>query len=90
MSHRIKRFAAFAIFYHFAAVDSILGLGGHHVDTKNHQHNDKIKSTRRDRFGVHVSRSLSKGFVLISFSGKPLRQSCKTASKISCPIARMR
>jgi hypothetical protein len=37
MSHRIKRFAAFAIFalfYHFAAVDSILGLGGHHVDTK--------------------------------------------------------
>ena len=37
MSHRIKRFAAFAIFalfYHFAAVDSISGLGGHHVDTK--------------------------------------------------------
>ena len=37
MSHRIKRFAAFAIFaifYHFAAVDSILTLGGHHVDTK--------------------------------------------------------
>ena len=33
----MKRFAAFAIFalfYHFAAVDSILGLGGHHVDTK--------------------------------------------------------
>src|ERR1700679_3085898 len=56
MSHRIKRFAAFAIFalfYHFAAVDSILGLGGHHVDTKvdtkNHHRNDKIKSTRRDR-----------------------------------------
>jgi len=37
MSRRIKRFAAFAIFalfYHFAAVDSILGLSGHHVDTK--------------------------------------------------------
>ena len=37
MSHRIKRFAAFAIFalfYLIAAVDSILGLGGHHVDTK--------------------------------------------------------
>jgi hypothetical protein len=37
MSHRIKRFAAFAIFasfYLFAAVDSILGFGGHHVDTK--------------------------------------------------------
>ena len=37
MSHRIKRFAAFAIFalfYHFAAVDSISGLCGHHVDTK--------------------------------------------------------
>src|SRR5208337_267605 len=37
MSHRIKRFAAFAIFalfYHFAAVDSILSFGGHHVDTK--------------------------------------------------------
>ena len=37
MSHRIKRFSAFAIFalfYHFAAVDSILGFGGHHVDTK--------------------------------------------------------
>jgi len=64
MSHRIKRFAAFAIFalfYHFVAVDSILGLGGHHVDTKvdtkTITRNDKIKSTRRDRFGVHVSRS---------------------------------
>jgi hypothetical protein len=37
MSHRIKRFSAFAIFvsfYLFAAVDSILGFGGHHVDTK--------------------------------------------------------
>jgi hypothetical protein len=37
MSHRIKRFAAFAIFasfYLFAVVDSTLGSGGHHVDTK--------------------------------------------------------
>ena len=37
MSHRIKRFSAvaiFALFYLFAAVDSILGFGGHHVDTK--------------------------------------------------------
>jgi hypothetical protein len=57
MSHRIKRFAAFALFYHFAAVDSILDLGGHHVDTKTIIANDKIKSTRRERFGVHVSRS---------------------------------
>jgi hypothetical protein len=53
MSHRIKRFAAFAIFalfYHFAAVDSILDLGGHHVDTKvdikSGQRNDRIKSIR--------------------------------------------
>jgi hypothetical protein len=53
MSHRIKRFSAFAIFalfYHFAAVDSILGLGGHHVDTKvdtkSGQRNNKIKSIR--------------------------------------------
>jgi hypothetical protein len=59
MSHRIKRFAAFAIFalfYHFAAVDSILGFGGHHVDTKvdtkNRHRNDKIKSTRMDRILV--------------------------------------
>ena len=57
MSHRIKRFAAFAIFalfYHFAAVDSILGFGGHHVDTKldtkTSHRNDKIKSIRSDRF----------------------------------------
>ena len=37
MSHRIKRFAEvaiFASFYLFAAVEPILGLGGHHVDTK--------------------------------------------------------
>jgi hypothetical protein len=37
MSHRIKRFAAFAtfaLFYHFAAEGSILGFRGHHVDTK--------------------------------------------------------
>ncbi len=37
MSHRIKRFAAFAIFacfYHFAAVDSILGFYRHQTDTK--------------------------------------------------------
>jgi hypothetical protein len=53
MSHRIKRFAAFAIFARFylvAAVDSILGLGGHHVDTKvdtkTDHCNDKIKSSR--------------------------------------------
>ena len=53
MSHRIRRFAAFAIFalfYHFAAVDSISGLGGHHVDTKvdtkNHHRNDRNKSIR--------------------------------------------
>ena len=56
MSHRIKRFAAFAIFalfYHFAVVDSISRLSGHHVDTKvdtkNHERNDKIKSIRIDR-----------------------------------------
>jgi hypothetical protein len=37
MSHRIKRFAAFAIFarfYHFVAMDSISVLFGHQVDTK--------------------------------------------------------
>ena len=37
MSHRIKRFAAFAIFasfYLFAVVDSISGLLGHQMDTK--------------------------------------------------------
>ena len=58
MSHRIKRFAAFAIFaffYHFAALDSNSGLGGHHVDTKvdtkTHHSNDKFKSTRRGRIG---------------------------------------
>jgi hypothetical protein len=37
MSHRIKRFATFAIFacfYRFAAMDSISGLFGHQVDTK--------------------------------------------------------
>ena len=52
-SHRIKRFADFAIFalfYHFAAVDSISGFGGHHVDTKvdtkSDQRNDRIKSIR--------------------------------------------
>ena len=67
MSHRIKRFAAFAIFalfYHFAAVDSISGLGGHHVDTKvdtkTHHSNDKFKSTRRGRIGVQVSRHRTK------------------------------
>jgi hypothetical protein len=37
MSHRIKRFAAFAIFasfYLFAVVDSISGFFGHQMDTK--------------------------------------------------------
>jgi hypothetical protein len=37
MSHRIKRFAAFAIFARFylvAAVDSILGFYRHQADTK--------------------------------------------------------
>ena len=37
MSHRIKRFAVFAIFasfYLFAVVDSISGLFGHQMDTK--------------------------------------------------------
>jgi hypothetical protein len=63
MSHRIKRFAAFAIFYRFAAVDSILGLGGHQGGHRNRHRNDKIKSTRRDGLGVHVSRSLNKSFV---------------------------
>ena len=64
MSHRIKRFAAFAIFalfYHFAAVDSILGFRGHHVDTtvdtKSGQHNDRIKSTRYVLyFGVQATQ----------------------------------
>ena len=56
MSHRIKRFAAFAIFalfYHFAAVDSILGFGGHHVDTKvdtkiSHRNNKSSLSDETD------------------------------------------
>jgi hypothetical protein len=37
MSHRIKRFAEFAIFalfYRFVVLDSISGLFGHQVDTK--------------------------------------------------------
>jgi hypothetical protein len=37
MSHRIKRFAAVAVFAHFylfAAMDSISGLFGHQMDTK--------------------------------------------------------
>jgi hypothetical protein len=37
MSHRIREFAAFAIFalfYHIAAVDSILGFYRHQTDTK--------------------------------------------------------
>ena len=54
ISHRIKRFAAFAIFalfYHFAAVDSILGLGGH----QNRHRNDRIKSTRTSRIWCPVS-----------------------------------
>lgn len=50
MSHRIKRFAAFAIFalfYHFAAVDSILGFYRHQTDTKKtpkppQQRQDKV------------------------------------------------
>ena len=68
MSHRFKRFAAFAIFalfYHFAAVDSILGFGGHHVDTKvdtkSGQHNDFLSLPKIVRLvsmfpveGVHV------------------------------------
>ena len=54
MSHKIREFIAFAIFalfYHFAAVDSILGFYRHQIDTKedtkNHHGNDKIKSIRR-------------------------------------------
>jgi hypothetical protein len=31
---QLSLFRYFAIFYHFAAIDSILGLGGHHVDTR--------------------------------------------------------
>jgi hypothetical protein len=42
ISHRNKRFPAFALFYHFDAVDSISGLGAH----QNHHCNDKIKSIR--------------------------------------------
>ena len=60
MSHRIKRFAAFAIFalfYHFAAVDSILGFRGHHVDTKvdtkSDQRNDEIQFIRCARLRRH-------------------------------------
>jgi hypothetical protein len=43
MPHRIKRFAYVAIlarFYPFAAMDSISGFGGHHVDTKQDAKND--------------------------------------------------
>ena len=60
MSHRIKRFAAFAIFasfYLFAAVDSILGFGGHQGGHQNRHRNDKIKSIRRNE--VLVSARLS-------------------------------
>jgi hypothetical protein len=52
MSHRIKRFAAFAIFasfYLFAAVDSILDFGGHQGGHQNRHRNDKIKSIRRNK-----------------------------------------
>ena len=57
-SHRIKRFAAFAIFarfYLFVALDSISNLFGHQMDTKQDtrpfKRNDKSKSTR---FGVRI------------------------------------
>ena len=59
MSHRIKRFAAFAIFaffYPFAALDSISGLFGHQVDTKldtkTDQRNDMNESIRTNRILV--------------------------------------
>ena len=42
-----------------ASVDTNGHQGGH----QNHHRNDKIKSIRRDGFGVHVSRSPSKSFV---------------------------
>jgi hypothetical protein len=64
MSHRIKRFAAFAIFarfYHFAAVDSIPGLFGHQMDTKldtkTTTATTKTSLSDRSDFGVHSTRS---------------------------------
>ena len=62
ISHRIKRFAVFrflASFYLFAAADSILGFGGHHVDTKvdTKTNTATTEPSLSDvaRFGVHDS-----------------------------------
>jgi hypothetical protein len=64
ISHRIKRFAAFAIFasfYLFATVDSISGLFGHQMDTKLDTKTitatTKTSLSDRSDFGVHSARS---------------------------------
>ena len=62
MSHRIKRLAAFAIFalfYHFAAVDSIFGHGGHQIGSTQRQNQVYQMSWN---FGVHHRRPESKSF----------------------------
>jgi hypothetical protein len=64
MSHRIKLFAAFAIFarfYHFAVVDSISGLFGHQMDTKLDTKittaTTKTSLSDKSDFGVQSTRS---------------------------------
>jgi hypothetical protein len=62
MSHRIKRFAVFAVFarfYHFVAADSILGVfwtpNGHQTGHQNEPPQQQIQVYQNEvRFGVHT------------------------------------
>lgn len=78
MSHRIKRFVAFAIFasfYPFAAVDPILARFGHHVDTKLDTKLDTKSVTATTRLSLPDESGFWCPFAPLSEEKNPFRLS---------------